>query len=221
MTDILMPASLIEWTTTSEREVRVESKRDQILRVAEEIFAENGFRGTTLREIAERVNIQTPGLYYHFDSKQDIYDSMIRNIYDSLADKLLEPIESAEGVKAKVRLLVELLMDFWSEHQMAPRIIAQETLLEKGLLYDELIPDVLAPMFAGIVRSFEEAEAEDRGIRDLDMPLLVYNVFGLTIFYFFAGHVLAMLTGKDSFSPERLAAARQDIEDLVFKGIEP
>ncbi|MHB8895938.1 MAG: TetR/AcrR family transcriptional regulator [Candidatus Geothermincolia bacterium] len=200
--------------------MKPESKREQILSVAEEVFAEKGFKGATVREIAEKVNIQTPGLYYHFSNKQEIYDSMIRNIYEGLADKLLEPVESAEGIKAKVSLLVDLLMEFWQEHPMAPRIIAQETLSEKALLYGELIPNVLAPMFSEMVSSFEAAEAADRGIRDLDLPMLIYNVFGMTVFYFFAGNVLAMLSGVDCFAPERLATAREEIKNLVFKGIE-
>jgi TetR/AcrR family transcriptional regulator len=200
-------------------EMKPESKREQILSAAEEVFAEKGFKGATVREIAERVNIQTPGLYYHFSNKQEIYDSMIRNIYEGLAGKLLGPIESASGIRSKVELLVDLLMDFWQEHPMAPRIIAQETLQEKALLYEELIPDVLAPMFSGMVLSFEQAEAADRGVRDLDLPMLIYNVFGMTVFYFFAGNVLAKLSGVDVFDPGRVAAARQEIKSLVFEGI--
>lgn len=199
--------------------MKPESKREQILRAAEEVFAEQGFKGATVREIAERVDIRTPGLYYHFSNKQEIYDSMIRNIYERLGEKILEPVERAEGIEEKVSLMVDLLMEFWEEHPMAPRIIAQETLLFKGLLYDELIPAVLAPMFAGMLSSFEEGEVARRGIRDLDMSLFIYNVFGMTVFYFFAGHVLTMLTGVDSFTPERLRAATEEIKTLVFEGI--
>jgi hypothetical protein len=74
-------------------------------------------------------------------------------------------------------------------------------------------------MFAGMLSSFEEGEVARRGIRDLDMSLFIYNVFGMTVFYFFAGHVLTMLTGVDSFTPERLRAATGEIKTLVFEGI--
>ncbi|MBU1671484.1 MAG: TetR/AcrR family transcriptional regulator [Actinobacteria bacterium] len=197
--------------------MRPDSKREQILRAAEEVFAEKGFKGATVREIAERVDIRTPGLYYHFSNKQEIYDSMIRNIYEGLGSKILEPMAGAEGIEAKVSLMVDLLMEYWAEHPMAPRIIAQETLLFKGLLYDELIPQVLAPMFEGMLGPLEDEAGP--AIRDLDLSLLVYNVFGLTVFYFFAGHVLTMITGVDSFAPERLRTATGEIKDLVFEGI--
>jgi AcrR family transcriptional regulator len=46
--------------------------RDRILDVALELFTEQGFDGTSLREIAERLGVTKAALYYHFESKDDI-----------------------------------------------------------------------------------------------------------------------------------------------------
>jgi AcrR family transcriptional regulator len=46
--------------------------RERILDVALELFTEQGFDGTSLREIAERLNVTKAALYYHFESKDDI-----------------------------------------------------------------------------------------------------------------------------------------------------
>ncbi len=48
------------------------STRENILDVALDLFTDQGFDGTSMREIAERLHITKPSIYYHFDSKEEI-----------------------------------------------------------------------------------------------------------------------------------------------------
>ena len=48
------------------------STREKILDVALDLFTDQGFDGTSMREIAERLHISKPAIYYHFASKEDI-----------------------------------------------------------------------------------------------------------------------------------------------------
>jgi AcrR family transcriptional regulator len=48
------------------------STRERILDVALELFTDQGFDGTSMREIAERLDISKPAIYYHFASKEEI-----------------------------------------------------------------------------------------------------------------------------------------------------
>ena len=48
------------------------STRDRILDVALDLFTDQGFDGTSMREIAERLHISKPAIYYHFASKEEI-----------------------------------------------------------------------------------------------------------------------------------------------------
>jgi AcrR family transcriptional regulator len=60
--------------------------RDRIRTVALEVFSERGWEGATLREIAERVGITRPALYYHFDSKEAVLDSIHGELARSVDD---------------------------------------------------------------------------------------------------------------------------------------
>ena len=61
-----------------------EPRRDQVLRVAEALFARGGYRGVGLREIAAQVGIRAPSLFKHFRSKQALYNAVLLNIFGRL-----------------------------------------------------------------------------------------------------------------------------------------
>lgn len=58
--------------------------RARIQRVALELFAEQGYDGTSLREIAERLEVTKAALYYHFKSKEDIVASVVEDYFSKL-----------------------------------------------------------------------------------------------------------------------------------------
>src|SRR6476661_2304996 len=53
--------------------------RDKIQAVALELFAEHGYEKTSLREIAERLDVTKAALYYHFRTKEDIVVSLFED----------------------------------------------------------------------------------------------------------------------------------------------
>ncbi|WP_327269171.1 TetR/AcrR family transcriptional regulator [Streptomyces sp. NBC_01218] len=60
--------------------------RTEIRAVALELFTEQGYEATSLREIAERLGITKAALYYHFKSKDDIVRSLFTTYLDAVAD---------------------------------------------------------------------------------------------------------------------------------------
>ena len=55
-------------------------RRNEILDVAERLFATKGFDNTSTNDILDEVGIARGTLYYHFKSKEDILDAMIERI---------------------------------------------------------------------------------------------------------------------------------------------
>ncbi|HEY7143478.1 MAG TPA: TetR/AcrR family transcriptional regulator [Streptosporangiaceae bacterium] len=62
--------------------------RARIQQVAVELFTEHGYDKTSLREIAERLDVTKAALYYHFKSKEDIVRSLVEDYYGQL-DELI------------------------------------------------------------------------------------------------------------------------------------
>src|SRR6202790_1331035 len=63
--------------------------RSRVQKIALELFAEQGYEKTSLREIAERLGVTKAALYYHFKSKEDIVSSLVEDYFGQL-DALID-----------------------------------------------------------------------------------------------------------------------------------
>ena len=72
--------------------------RDRILDVARELFSEQGYEKTSLREIADRLGFTKAALYYHFQSKEQLLFALVEPM-DELVDAFFLALERAEGVQ--------------------------------------------------------------------------------------------------------------------------
>jgi AcrR family transcriptional regulator len=78
-------------------------RRADVVSIAAELFAQKGFRATTVREIADAAGILSGSLYHHFDSKESIGDEILSSfINDVLAD-----YRAAESASASARVVLE------------------------------------------------------------------------------------------------------------------
>ena len=66
------------WAAASQREQVRSSKREAVLRMAAQVFNEKGYVATTLDEVAERLNVTKPTLYYYVKSKDEILYECVR-----------------------------------------------------------------------------------------------------------------------------------------------
>ncbi len=72
--------------------------RDRILDVARELFSEQGYEKTSLREIADRLGFTKAALYYHFQSKEQLLFALVEPM-DELVDAFFLALERADGVQ--------------------------------------------------------------------------------------------------------------------------
>ncbi|MFC1534784.1 TetR/AcrR family transcriptional regulator [Thermodesulfobacteriota bacterium] len=68
-----------------------EKTKMRILKVAEKLFSENGFDGTSIDKIAKKAGVNKALIYYYFKNKNDIIVSLFRNIIDEFNEKVDHP----------------------------------------------------------------------------------------------------------------------------------
>jgi AcrR family transcriptional regulator len=108
--------------------------RERILDVALELFTSQGYDGTSLREVAERLDITKAALYYHFTSKDDILRELLTRLLNRFDALLL----SATGTNRRSKLLegyVDLLLD---EHHVLQVLMMSHPILHENPALSDL-----------------------------------------------------------------------------------
>src|SRR5262245_49240204 len=96
------------------RRMKRQERREQILAAATEAFARTGFAATGLDEIAEEAGITRVVLYRHFDSKSDLYQSVLDRMCERLEAHIEEPVEgfTDDSIDGLLAVAVELPAGF-------------------------------------------------------------------------------------------------------------
>jgi TetR/AcrR family transcriptional regulator, cholesterol catabolism regulator len=112
------------WRGPSRGEVRLAevtaaasgSRRSELLAIAAGLFAERGFKNTTVRDIADAAGILSGSLYHHFDSKESIVDELLDSFQRSLWEEY-DAIEASDRTpRQKLEAVVRTSFDAIDRH---------------------------------------------------------------------------------------------------------
>ena len=190
-----------------------ERTAERILDAAEALFAERGYAGATLRDVAAEVGLRTPSLYNHFPSKESLYAAVLERGISPVLDVLTEVVETRNRSDRDVRQTVERTMGLVGKHPNLPRLIQHET-LSGGRHLTPMLRDWVQRTFA---RAYEMVEASSAASRwDPDQfPLLVLAMYHVFVGYFAIAHVYKDLNGQDLLTEQALAKQTRFFGDLV------
>jgi AcrR family transcriptional regulator len=94
--------------------------RERILDEALRLFAERGYAGTSIRDLAKRLNMTSASLYYHFTSKEDILDQLLAPYLDRVSTLLADTGDLSDA--AARRRFAVAVVDALA--QIGPRFVA-------------------------------------------------------------------------------------------------
>ncbi|MBN2210752.1 MAG: helix-turn-helix transcriptional regulator [Sedimentisphaerales bacterium] len=80
--------------------------REEILDVAEAVFAEKGYSGATVEDIARQSEFSVGTLYGFFDSKEQLYISLVSERFEQLAAELHKAMDQTDNLVEKVRIYI-------------------------------------------------------------------------------------------------------------------
>src|SRR6202035_3249460 len=100
--------------------------RDRVLVVAQALFAENGYRGTSLRDIARRIGIKAPSLLHHFPSKEQLYVAVLDRIFEGMEESAQNVLSGRGGYRECCRTAIIGAIDHIASRPDSMRIIWHE-----------------------------------------------------------------------------------------------
>lgn len=134
-------------------------RRSQLLEVALEVFAREGYHGTSMDEVAEAAGVTKPVLYQHFRSKRLLYLELLDDVGGQLLEEITKAVASAEGPRQQVETGFTAYYEF-----VVSRESAFQLLFGSGARREEEFSEAVRRVedtIAAWVASLIEADLED------------------------------------------------------------
>jgi AcrR family transcriptional regulator len=155
-------------------------RREHLVRLAAELFAEKGFQATTVRNIADEAGILSGSLYHHFDSKESIVDEILSGFFTEIMAAYQRVIDENDDPRDTIAGLVRVAFGTLEPHRAAITVMQNDWNYLRGM-----------DRFAYLIKSEDEVEkmwvstlhagqAEGLFRPDLD-PKLTYRMIRDTV----------------------------------------
>ena len=194
-------------------------RKEEILVEATRLFAERGYEGASMGDLAERVGLRKASLFHHFPSKDVLYATVLTELMDNLKSAIMG-VATAEGSFAeRLDALSDAVTTTLGAQPHAARLLVREAMdwgpvMREGL--GKTVNDVLAA-----THEFSKAGQRDGAFNpDADLTQVVVSLIGVYIMPFALSEVVERFTGTSpfhaSFVEERKVAVRAQVRDLML-----
>lgn len=195
------------------------TKKEQILECAEELFAEHGYDGTSVRQLASKAGVNIAMISYYFGSKEELFanlveyrSSFIRERIQGLQVTNASPIE-------KMNQLVDLYVDRVFSQFRFHRILHRQISLQRRTDLNEMILSIL-------MKNVEEArklikEGVEKGdFREVDVDMLIVTLTGtisqMVLSTLLSSRILGLESDTCVFKDEKLTKRiKTFMKDLI------
>jgi len=157
---------------TGARRLTAEQRRQQLFAVALGLFAQRGYRATTMDDIAEAAGVTKPLLYQHFSSKRALYLELVHSIARDLLEAIERAVRQADGPRQQVELGFAAYFRLVVSHEAEFRLLygrdyADDDELGRALrMVEDAIAEAIDPLI-------------DAGLDDDHRRLLAYGIVGM------------------------------------------
>ncbi len=188
--------------------------RDRVLQVAQALFAERGYRGTSLRDIAKRIGIKAPSLLHHFPSKQQLYLAVLDKMFESLEDAANAVAWGRESRQERMRQAVGDTIDFIASHPDFVRIMWKEMADESGV-GRQVLKRRLPPLFSTAVNFIFRGQRDGEFRTEVDPLHFMWSLNSITIGYFTTAAMIRRLWNMNLLEPSMIERRKREVIDMV------
>jgi AcrR family transcriptional regulator len=190
--------------------------RATISAVAARAFADRGYHGTSLQEIAESVGIQKASIFHHFPSKEALYRAVLEEGHGQTEAIIHAALAAEGGWFGRLRALLHAYVDLVSAHPEQTKILLRQSLGDHPQGYDGR-PDT--ERLLALVTSFLAEGQRAGAFAAIDGLTLVLGVVGMVAFFFTSAPVVAPRWILDARAEAGVEHLRRQVTAIVERAL--
>lgn len=191
-------------------------KEQGILKEAESHFAQFGFEGASLENIAAAAGISRHNLLYYFPSKEALYQRVLDDVLNQwLAG--MEDLSHSDDPQTALRQYIRAKLRYSREHPQGAKVFTKEV-IAGAPRYGHAIAERVGPLLKTEVRTFERWAKEGR-IARVNFTHLMFIIWSVTQAYADQEAQFALLLGKPALTDKDFEKAEEVICQLVLAGL--
>jgi len=178
-------------------------KQIQIMEAAEKLFADKGFSGTSVRDIAETADINLAMVSYYFGSKEKLFEAMFahRSEFFKLQLETMVQNKELEPMEKMYRLIDQYILKLTNQ-QCFHRIMVREQMMNNnGFIASQI--HTLKTRNQALIKQLIQ-EGQDKGVfkKDIDVPLMMMTMVGTVSQLVTTRHFYKEMNGLQALSEE-------------------
>jgi TetR/AcrR family acrAB operon transcriptional repressor len=120
-----------------------EKTREQILFAALSAFAKKGYAETSMDDIAQNAGLTKGALYWHFESKLELYEAVVEIVFREQIDAVINPLANESSPRDAIEAVVKATIDFYQENELLMEFYSN-MLVEGKMLAQANVKRILA-----------------------------------------------------------------------------
>lgn len=192
-----------------------ERNREKILAAAEEEFAQNGYKGATIQNIAERAGLPKSNVLYYFSNKTRMYSAMFDDIlgrWNKVFSDIRPEDDPAEALSSFIRTKVEMSR----RYPLASRLFAIEIIQGAPFLMDHLRTNMREWVRgrADVIQHW----IDDGRMAEVDPVQLIFLIWSSTQHYADFQVQILMVENKAEYEQRDFDHAADFLTDVILRG---
>jgi AcrR family transcriptional regulator len=207
-------------TAPAASQKRKRLRKDEIVAEATRLFAERGYEGASMGDLAERVGLRKASLFHHFPSKDILYATVLRELLEKVSGAIIGAALAEGSFAERLDALADGLTDVLAAQPYAARLLVREAMdwgpvMRGGL--GQSVNDVLA---AGL-EFMKAGQRAGEFNPNHDARQLIVSFVGIHFMPFAIGEVVEGFTGTSPFHPgfvqDRKLSVRLQARELTLE----
>ena len=201
---------------------RKENTRDRILDAAENLFAQKGYSGTSVKGIADRAGVTGAMIHYFFRSKEALYKAVLERVASELYEMGIKVISTRKPAMERLGIYIDSFYDYAAKHPNFACMARMGVGAQDRELLRQVVTEKFRPLFK-LGERFVQQGVEDGLFKPINPSHLIATFYSVFVSSFADAEVLNAMSGINFESVKEKKARKAFLSELVYRslGVDP